>query len=251
MLSSAVENNPTVATPNYVYTYADYSSGNPIQFNPYSYKISAGMTAGLIFTSVEYKTTISYFEKGRGIEIRAFAGSNFKTETNPPVYSSGFDTRLNMGGQTGRDDYLFDEVFLGRSEFDGLLSQQFTATQGGFKVNPYAIGQSETWLAAVNLNFAFPFHCPIHFFADIGAYDIPKDFPDEVKKLPMYDIGFEVRIIPNVFSVYLPIGYSKDIDYIYNLPFNKDHFDTYGKKIRFELNLSKLNPFTLRDNIRF
>jgi len=95
----------------------------------------------------------------------------------------------------------------------------------------------------------FPGKLPLYFFADAGAFDKAKVNSLKSETDYMFDAGVEIRILPKVLSIYLPFFYSQNIKDVYeDFP---DRYDTYLKKIRFELNLSKLNPFTLRDQIRF
>jgi len=238
-----------------------YNFGNQVKYNPYDFKLTLGQTLNLGLASLEYNQTISFNRKGRGFEYRIFAGFNGEMEDFEFKNSGQVDARFHMNGQKGNrpdiednpggyQDYLFDEVFLGRSETKGILSQQFTATQGGMKAATNLLGQAKTWLMAINMKFPFPGKLPLYFFVDGGAFDQSKvNDPYKSETHFMYDAGVEVRLIPKVLSIYLPFFFSSNIRTEYQD--NPDRFDTYLKKIRFELNLSKLNPFTLRDQIRF
>ncbi len=208
--------------------------------NPYFLRTSFSINTGFARADMEGKYLITYGKKDKGFEVRAFAGwvasSRVIENSSAPV-----DYRLRMSGWDGREDYEYSEVFLGRSEMDGLLSHQFVIQDGGFKV-PTASGISGTWLAALNLKTSLPGILPVRLFADLGFYDY-KDYPIEYRALPMFDYGAEIDIVKDIFVVYLPTGWSSDIDYYYSQ--NPDVFGKYSSKIRFELNLSKLNPIEL------
>ncbi len=227
-----------------------YKFGNQITYHPYDFNVMLGQTLNLVLASIEYNQTISFNKKGRGFEFRVFAGFNGELEDIKYSSSGKFDARFHMNGQGGNDDYLFDEVFMGRSETKGILSQQFTATQGGFKIATGGlVGQASIWLASLNIKVPFPGKLPFYLFADAGAFDKSKVNSLKNETDFMYDAGIELRLIPKVCSVYFPFLYSPNVKYVYDeFP---DKFDNYWKKIRFELNISKLNPFTLRDQIRF
>ncbi len=79
--------------------------------------------------------------------------------------------RFRMSGQTGSQDYLYDNIFLGRTETEGVLSKQFTDTDGGFKAFSFA-GQSSHWLAALNFKTSLGnLKLPIKLYGDIGTYE--------------------------------------------------------------------------------
>jgi hypothetical protein len=231
-----------------------YNIGNQVKYNPYDFKLIVGQTLNLGLASLEFNQTISFNKKGRGLEYRIFTGFNGEMEDKKFRNSGHVDARFHMNGQKGNSngiyqDYLFDEVFLGRSETEGILSQQFTATQGGLKVATDYEGQAKTWLMTVNVKIPFPGKLPLYFFADAGAFDKAKVNSLKSETDFMYDAGVEIRLLPKVLSVYLPFFYSTNIRDVYDeFP---DRYDTYLKKIRFELNISNLNPFTLRDQVRF
>lgn len=233
-----------------------YGFGNQVNFHPYDFNLTFGQTLNFVLASIEYNQTISFNKKGKGVELRVFAGFNGEIDDIRINTSGRFDPRFRVNGQKGNNggiyqDYLFDEVFLGRSESEGILSQQFTATQGGMKVATDYLGKAETWLAALNVKVPFPGKIPLYFFADAAAYDKQIDASLKTSGDFVYDAGIEVRLIPKILSVYFPVLYSNNVREVYDNPYYHDRYDSYWKKIRFELNISKLNPFTLRDQIRF
>jgi hypothetical protein len=182
----------------------------------------------------EMNHRFSYKGRNRGFDVRMFAGA---------VTNSGGagDYRLRMSGYTGADDYMFNHVFLGRSESEGILSKQFVAAEGGFKT-PTVTGQSNSWLVAMNLKTSIPTRIPVKLFADIGWYG--KDPNSRDDKNFMYDYGFELTIIPNAFSIYIPIGFSQDIKDYYDAQAG-DPYGNWYNRIRYEIRFEKLNPLKL------
>jgi hypothetical protein len=230
------------------YLQLSYELNNTVVLNPYSVNVVVTASNEFILPTFTYNQKISFPQKNHGIELRFFAGYAGDASGNSGAkYPT--DYRLNMSGQSASNnyyspqDYLFDEVFLGRTEGNGILSQQFTASQGGFKVASKITGKSDSWLTALNLKTSLPGVLPIKLFADLGFYKVPGGYPDELKNAGMYDFGFDLVIIRNIFDIYFPLGYSSNIKLRYDE--NKDVFDNYGQKIRFELHLNKLNPFTM------
>jgi hypothetical protein len=234
--------------------FLSYKFGNEVTYHPYDFNVTFGQTLNLALASLEYNQTISFRQKGRGIEFRIFAGFNGELKDINYTSSGRFDAKFHVNGQKGNtggiyQDYLFDEVFLGRSENTGILSQQFTATQGGLKIATEYVGKAENWIGALNVKIPFPGKLPLYFFADGSAYDKQKLLSIKTEAAFVYDAGVEVRLIPKVLSVYLPFMWSSNVKEVYDT--HPDQYGSYWKKIRFELNLSKLNPFILRDQIRF
>jgi len=234
--------------------FLSYEFGNQVTYHPYIFNLTLGQTLNLVLADLEYNQTISFNKKGRGLEFRVFAGFNGELEDLKYTSSGRVDARFHMNGQKGNSngiyqDYLFDEVFLGRSEEKGILSQQFTSTQGGFKAATDYAGQAKTWLGTLNIKVPFPGKLPLYIFADAGAFDKSKVNSIKSEADFMFDGGVELRLIPKVLSVYFPFFYSENIKEVYDL--FPERYGTYLKKIRFELNISKLNPFTLRDQFRF
>jgi hypothetical protein len=236
-----------------MFNFLYYDLGNLKTFNPYSFRLTLGASNQFVLSSIEYKQTISYSQKGKGLDIRVYGGFTGSIEDEKNPVSNPVNYKLQMSGDSPtknspyQQDYLYDEVYLGRTESEGTTSQQFGVAQGGFKVNT-PTGQSESWLVALNLKTIFPGKLPFKFFADIGAYDPQKSGENDKPINPMFDYGVEVTVIPRIFSVYLPIGYSKDIKDYYDF---SSYYSKYIHRIRFELNLSKLNPFELRKQLNY
>ena len=172
------------------------------------------------------------------MDFRLFAGAFLWKSKD---YDNGPNVNFRLSGQTGSNigqpgtqDYLFNEIFIGRQETSGLWSQQMTMTDGGFKVFS-KLGQTNAYLATLNIKSSLPWSLPIKVYADFGTYkklsgDIPYD-------LVNYNAGFLVAFIPDNFEVYIPLILSKQIQN--SLDF--DHVN-FGERIRFVINLRAYNP---------
>lgn len=183
--------------------------------------------------SLEANYTITFPWKNQNIHLRYFAGTFIgKSQWNSPYL-------FRMSGQTGMQDYLYDKIFLGRTETFGLLSQQMSNTDGNFKVlSPF--GQSGKWLTALNISSSTPAFIPFRLFADIGTYG-SNDGNIEV----LYDAGIEFVVIKNTLHIYLPILMSSKIQkHLIDID-EKDVSQT----IRFTLNLDRLQPFNALRNV--
>ncbi|HLG33537.1 MAG TPA: M1 family metallopeptidase [Bacteroidia bacterium] len=213
-----------------------FTGGNRKSINPYSWKLGFRMdTKDKLFrVAGEANYRFSYKGKNRGFDIRMFIGGIGSNLSE--IYSPDYD--LRMGSYSGIDDYMFDNVFLGRTETDGILSKQFVSEDGGFKT-PTVTGQSNKELVALNLKSNIPGRLPVKLFADLGVYN-EADAPSDLKQGLMYDYGFEITVIPDIFSIYFPIGFSDDIRRYYDT--NEDRFGKWTQRIRYEFRLEKLNP---------
>jgi len=229
---------PVKENSDYYYNQLQFSVTNPRKINPYSFNISAEQGSKFIRTSVEAAYSLSYNKPRKTLDIRTFFGCF--------VYKDGTveqDFRYKLSGLKGYRDNTFDHYFIGRSEGNGLPSQQFCVTDGGFKVYT-PIGQTWDWILAANFKTSIPGKIPLKLFADIGV------FPDKNKlsgsSLPVYyDTGIQFTIINNIFEIYFPLAMSKDITEV-----NKNIIDNYFQSIRFTLNLEKVDPFKLLRDIR-
>jgi hypothetical protein len=230
------------------FTELNFRGENQTAINPFSFSVGFRLNTDndLFRATAEGNYRFSYKGRNRGLDVRLFMGSQGLeyTESVPPDYRFRMNGYSASGDYTYKptQDYMFDHVFLGRTETEGILSRQFVATEGGFKV-PTVTGQSSTWLIAMNFKTSLPGRLPIKFFTDIGWYDAPdKNF--------MYDYGFELTLIQNVFSIYIPVGYSQDIQDYYDAQAG-DPYGNWYDRIRFELRLERLNPVKLIRTITF
>lgn len=200
-----------------------YRLVNAHNIHPYEFKMAVQQAEA--FTKLMTEATFQYnFKKrGKNMTLRLFFGT-FLDNSSPDAGAYG----LRMSGAYGYQDYLYDFIYLGRTETDGLLSKQFTETDGGFKVfSP--IGDTKEWLFAANFKSTLPIPV-IRIFADAGMAS-GGDF--------QYDAGVYFSMARGILEVYFPLLYSNS----YYLDF-KD-------QIRFTLNLHRVKPFDTLRNFTF
>jgi hypothetical protein len=174
--------------------------------------------------------------KNKGVDVRLFAGTFIST--------NAFDAgayRFRLSGQTGYQDYLYDNVFLGRSEREEVLSQQFTETDGAFKFYS-PLGQSSQWVAALNIKSSLGnMKLPINLYADIGTAGKDGILKEDV----LYNAGVCLSLRKNMFEIYFPLLISQDFE-----NYKKANSLSYAETIRFTLNLNMVNPFDLIRSIK-
>jgi hypothetical protein len=144
-----------------------------------------------------------------------------------------------MSGWRGYQDYLYDNIYLGRSETDGILANQFTENDGGFKFySPN--GQSGKWIAALNFKSSLGnIKLPVNLYADIGTCSNDGILTEQF----LYDAGICLSLRKNIFEIYFPLLISKDLE-----TYKKVNGLTYPETIRFTLNINLVNPFNLISN---
>jgi hypothetical protein len=112
--------------------------------------------------------------------MRFFAGT-FLWKSNNFGSSAMADVRYRLSGQTGDQDYLYDNIYLGRNETSGLLSRQMTNSDGGFKVLTFR-GQTSEYLTTLNLNTTLPGKIPLR----------------QTLKLNNVSFGEQIRFVLNI-----------------------------------------------------
>ena len=188
----------------------------------------------MIKLSLTANYSFNFKGKNKGIDVRFFAGTFVGTSAN------GADPyRFRLSGQRGYQDYLYDNIFLGRSEKEGILASQFTETDGGFKYYS-TLGQSSKWITALNIKSTIGnLKLPLKIYADIGT-----TADDGLgKEKVLYNSGLCISIMENVFEIYFPVVMSKDFK-----DYEKANKLKYHETVRFTLNLSLLNPFSVLRN---
>ncbi|HLG02463.1 MAG TPA: M1 family metallopeptidase [Bacteroidia bacterium] len=211
-----------------------YSLDAKRSIHPYDFdvKLQRGDDMMKAQLTANYHVTI----KNKAIDIRFFGGV-FLDNTNAGPYRFRMSSWGPLG--TGNHDYLFDHIFLGRSENDGLFAQQMAVEDGGFKIYS-PLGQSATWMSAINLRVPLPgnnwFLKRIKFYWNAGIYEeAGSDF--------LYEGGVQFSLFGignGIFDIYFPLVHSKSIQNYYDVNSLK-----YGNKIRFVLALETLNPLRI------
>ncbi len=211
------------------YNQITFNHKNSRVLNPYSINFDAqqGSSFAKISATINYR--ISYKQNKKGLDIRFFAGTFLWTSND---YNSGPDVRFRLSGQTGYQDYLFNNIYLGRQENSGLWSQQMTNTDGGFKVFSYR-GQTTKYLATLNFKTSIPGRLPLKLYADFGTYENE----EKDREILNYNAGLIVSFIPDNFEVYIPLMVSKQIQNTLDL-----NTISFSERIRFVLNINAFNP---------
>ena len=230
------ENASTLVNENTYYNLK-YNLENDRSQNPFSFEANTQYHQEFLKVSAELNYNVS-FDDDKELSIRLFAGKFLINNSNNPFYN------WRMDGQRpsayGSYDYTYDYLLLGRSSGKGLHHNQAILNHGGFKI-PTAVGQSNNWITALNLELDLPFAIPLALYADVGMHGSSFDGNNL-----LYDVGVTIKIAKNIAEVYFPVLYSNNI---------KKYIDAndikYNELIRFTFNIEALDPFKKLTDFEF
>lgn len=221
-----------------LYNQLSYVLQSKTVLNPFAFTIvlEEGTDEGEDFylkTAFDGNCTFTYPRKKTGFNLRFFLGVMLAAP------QEGTAADFHLGPTTGTKDYLFDEVYLGRTESTGFLSQQVAVTEGGFKMRTDGVqpelGRSGTWLMAMNAKIPLPFFTPVFAFGDAGLTAENSSYHSF-----QFDAGIGFTIIPGIAEVYCPLFFSDDIKLNLN---STSFYDAWYKRISFTLRINTLHPF--------
>jgi len=209
-----------------------YILKNKRTIHPFDFNV----TSQFIEDVTKVSATFNYFHtisKGKKAQIRLFAGKFFGSTL------SG-DYRFRMSGQSGFQDYTFDNFYFGRSAVvPNIAAQQFTETDGAFKVNT-PLGQSDDWIISCNIKTPKVFKLPFYVYTDVGIYNSIGLKTPEL----LYSAGVCLPIIKDIAEIYFPVLNSQNIKDNQKL----NNINRYVDQIRFTFYLQRANPFEILKN---
>jgi hypothetical protein len=241
--------------------------GNRRVLNPYRLRLAlehqryddpfeANIQRSYVRASLEYNLTLAY-ERGRYQYFRFFVGGFLKNDQKERGYA--YPGAFNLTSQ-GFNDYRYDDLYFGRTETTGFLSQQIILNDGGMKIplgSPQQEGRSRNFIVAINLKADLPKDLPLKLplkpYFDIAWYDDARtisadlSFEDQI----WWQGGFALEFGKGVVGIYFPVVNSKNLrggDKIAGL-YDASGRDTFWKRIAFSVDLMKLNPWDLIDGL--
>jgi hypothetical protein len=219
---------------NFNYNDLTYRIKKKDAINPFDISINAQESNDFTKASLTANYSYKFKNKNKSIDVRLFAGTFIGD--NKSTFN---DYRFQLSGASGYNDYLYDNIFLGRSEVDGILFHQFAETDGAFKFY-YPTGSSK-WLTSLSVKSSLGnAKIPLNIHAEVGT------MADDgiVKDKYLYDAGLCLSLPKRIFEIYIPLVMCNDF---------KNEITANGWKfpdtIRFTLNLNLLNPFDLVNKI--
>lgn len=218
------------------FTAQDRYALSPTTVNPL---ITVGN--GMARASLEVRQAFTYNRRKDQLRLRLFAGTFLDKD------AQGLRTGLEAWGLSwGPEDLLFDHAYLERGATERLLSRQFTKQQGGFKT-PFLGGGSDTWTAALNVEFDLPFKVPLSLFASAGAAPLTRITSEERTTVAAgyAEAGIGLQLMRDVIELWLPLVVSQRIA-------DEETFRGRGvaDRIRFVFALEQLDPTRLLRRVK-
>ena len=210
--------------------------------------LRAGLTANYFFNYPE--------GKNHGLNVRFFAGKFF--HLNQDNQYNTYQYWLTLTGPRGGEDYTYSNYFVGRTDFDGINSQQLMERDGFFKVGTDLqgeVGKTDKWLSAINFSGSIPnkinpltilpFELPIKFFVDLGTYAEAWNVTNTGSHF-LYDAGLQLSLFHNCANLYVPFLYSKVYRDYYQSIFPGQSF---AKSISFSIDIQRIKLYQLTKGI--
>jgi len=175
--------------PNYSVYNAQYvySDKNLINYYRGVADIQASSDFSKLSFQLEYR---KLFRNNSQLNVRMFSGVFLSNNTNPDddFFSFALDRPT---------DYMFDYNYYGRSEDDGLFSQQLIVAEGGFK-SQLEPAFANSWITT--LNASTNIWKWVFVYADAG---LVKNKGESVKAV--YDTGIRASLVADYFELYFPL----------------------------------------------
>lgn len=184
------------------------------------------------------------YPDGGGMNVRLFAAKFGYLGAQTPA--KRFETlryQPKLTAIRGNEDYTYSNYFIGRNEFDGLLSQQVMMRDGDLKLRTDIFedlqGRSDKWVASVNFSSTlpdiFPIRVPWRIFLDAGTYSDSWERETSQPRF-LYVAGLQLSLFREFLNIYAPLLYSQRFrDRLKSVP----EQNTFFKKISFSIDVQR------------
>ncbi|MCW3076591.1 MAG: hypothetical protein JWO32_1200 [Bacteroidetes bacterium] len=204
-----------------------YSLINKRVINPYDLQVELQHNTQMakLFATLNYKLSLNAHYS---FDLRMFAGTFIAGNEGQKNYYS-----FKPDGYNGSYDYLFNYNYMARNISQGLGASQFAEVDGALKIPTLGLGNSNHWMASVNLKTPRIFILPVRLFIDGTVTDGRALYKDKF----LWNAGVNITIFKDIIDVYITFAYSQYIKNVLEL----NNID-FWQRIRFTLNLHKLAP---------
>ncbi|MCC6816465.1 MAG: M1 family metallopeptidase [Saprospiraceae bacterium] len=230
-----------------------YSYHNPFYLGPYSIKVESYYEQYKSILSSRYLRIDTELKKSIRWRPKCYFDTRFfisffpiNSERNRSSIASRQDQRFIRGSvgaaYQSYHDYTNEDYFLDRSSQSDFWTHQIDIRQGGLKIAPGLayrnnLGNSNSFLASMNLSTDLPIKYVgriLRPYFDLAYVEIDRNLVNGSKW--MYSGGIQIRLIPEIFSIYFPIINSQNIEEIYESDQNKSYWNRVTFSLRFKYN---------------
>lgn len=184
-----------------------------------TYKTELQHAKNFAKTSIEAQY-IAYYLPNRRWTMRLFAGGFLMNKLNSDTYFDINASRVN--------DYLFQYDLYGRSESEGLFSQQYIKAEGGLRTTG-SVASANQWLVTAQASTTiwrwFEGYAEVGYIKNKG-----------VNSTTHWGTGVTLNLVPDFFEIHFPM---------YDTTGNLLKNNAYPSQIRFQLSLSPSALFRL------
>lgn len=207
-----------------------------------------------IKASFTFKNAFTY-KPGRAVYFRIFGGAFLDNSSRNAGSVSNRSVRGTFAlTHQGFNDYTYDDLYLGRSDQNGIWSQQIHIREGGMKNafgSPFMIGQSNNFIISCNIKADLPRRLPLGLplkpYFDFGYFDnatsIGSDatFSDQF----LWSGGLMLEFLNGNMGIYFPLVNSENM----KIPYAEK--DSYWGRVTFNINFNNLSPWKVVDDLEF
>ena len=257
MFSNAIDNYTKDGSGNLVYTQrgwtapiyrAQFHQNQNKPINPSQVNIELEGNKDYWKFGLTLEQRISYQQKGKGIDIRAYAGKMGVMSTDVYPLSLGYwsSPGIRVLSYSGSDDYTLEQVMPCRSSETGLFAKNRVQREGGLRIavpyNQYLdFGVNTNWVGSINLTAHLPIKFPLQVYADAATFSGASSLLSQQKKL-LYVAGLQYEMFKigkqSTITINLPLIYSEDLKM--NLGRYSGFFNTVMVSAKFNL----MNPIS-------
>jgi hypothetical protein len=204
-------NNNISSTQHYYVNEAHYRVERNSTLHPFDINLVVQQGDQFVMAEAEAHFKISYKQKNQGLFIRVFAGGfpvYFKPNSDitaplPNLYLSNSTT--NNYAYWLQKDYMYDENLVERNGRDNYLARQVAISGGGFR-SITNFGQTNKFLASLNVNSSIYRYFPLHPFFSLGVV------VDDLNKAQFAaEAGLTTVILKDVIEINLPLVTTNNI----------------------------------------
>ncbi len=195
----------------YTVTSLAYHQSNRKAIRPSFWKLESQYSPSFFKLQSDYLFKFNTFTQKKRNSLRFYVGGLFELDKSPeanPYY---------LIGLSNSNDYLFENLLLGRSDESGIWSRQFFVDDGGFKT------QMETPVR----DFLIATNVQLNIWRNFGLY-MDLGIADGISKPLLWDSGIRLQMIDEFLEVYFPFKSSES---------NEFKQESYLSSVRFILNM--------------